>query len=79
MPPEAENRKICFKYDAWLMTDKEHYKGIILDEIKSVFTPMVEFGNKTVWETVNGEGDFGKAGSLCHAWSSMPVYYYNIL
>ena len=22
---------------------------------------------------------FGKAGSLCHGWSAMPIYYYNIL
>ena len=70
---------LCFKYDAYLQTDASYYKQIILDEIKNIFTPMVEFGNKTVWETEKGESDFSNAGSLCHGWSALPVYYYNIL
>ena len=30
-----------------------------------------------VWETILGDADFDNAGSLCHGWSAMPVYYYN--
>ena len=40
---------------------------------------MLKTGNNTVWETELGESDFSNAGSLCHGWSSIPIYYYNIL
>ena len=70
---------LCFKYDAWLKADKALYTKHILEEIKQVYAPMVALGNKTVWETEAGESDFKNAGSLCHGWSAMPVYYYNIL
>lgn len=29
----------------------------------------------TFWETELGAADFGGAGSLCHGWSAIPVYY----
>jgi hypothetical protein len=69
----------CFKYDAMLLADKGKYKESILSEIDENYRPMLELGNGTVWETDEGESDFGKAGSLCHGWSAMPIYYYNIL
>jgi hypothetical protein len=40
---------------------------------------MVEYGVGTVWETELGESDFDNAGSLCHGWSALPIYYYHIL
>jgi len=40
---------------------------------------MLDAGATSFWETELGECDFDRAGSLCHAWSSMPVYYYSIL
>ena len=40
---------------------------------------MVELGLGTVWETEQGEADFHNAGSLCHGWSALPIYYYHIL
>lgn len=70
---------LCFKYDAWLKTDRECYRPVILAEIERIYTPMVEYGGSTVWETELGEKDFDNAGSLCHGWSAMPVYYYHIL
>lgn len=70
---------MCFKYDAWLKADKDRYKKEIFAEIERVYAPMVALGNRTVWETEAGESDFKKAGSLCHGWSAMPIYYYNIL
>ena len=68
-----------FFYDALIATDKEKYTPYILDEIEATYTPMLEMGNGTVWETVLGESDFENAGSLCHGWSAIPIYYYNIL
>lgn len=70
---------ICFKYDAWLMIDKEHFAPIILKDIERLYIPMIEFGSTTVWETEDGESDFDNAGSLCHGWSALPIYYYHTL
>lgn len=70
---------ICFKYDAWLKVDREQFAPIILGDIEKTYTPMIEFGSTTVWETELGESDFDNAGSLCHGWSALPIYYYHIL
>lgn len=68
-----------FVYDALILVDKEKYKDHILREIDETYTPMLELGNGTVWETVLGESDFDNAGSLCHGWSAIPIYYYHVL
>ena len=68
-----------FLYDALLLVDRERYSSFILSDIERVYTPMLNLGNGTVWETVLGESDFDNAGSLCHGWSAIPIYYYNIL
>ena len=39
------------------------------------FAPMLAVGATSLWETPLGAQDFELAGSLCHAWSSVPVYY----
>jgi len=41
------------------------------------WTPMVFAGATTFWETPRGAADFDHAGSLCHGWSALPVYYYH--
>ena len=64
----------CFKYDALLATDQEKWQGYVIDEIRKDYGAMVETGN-TVWETSDGARAFNNAGSLCHGWSSIPVYY----
>lgn len=69
----------CFLYDALLQVDRETYKSVVLADIEAVYTPMLEAGATSVWETELGEADFDRAGSLCHGWSAMPVYYYHIL
>lgn len=69
----------CFKYDAWLRVDRDYFTPVILEDIERIYTPMIEFGSTTVWETVLGEKDFKNAGSLCHGWSALPVYYYHTL
>jgi hypothetical protein len=67
----------CFVYDALMKTDREKYRDFILNDIRSTYKPMLETG--TVWETVLGASDFDNAGSLCHGWSSTPIYYFNKL
>ena len=32
-----------------------------------------------MWETDIGEADFEQAGSLCHGWSALPVWYFYAL
>ncbi|MBQ7900381.1 MAG: family 78 glycoside hydrolase catalytic domain [Clostridia bacterium] len=67
----------AFKYDALLATDSAKYKPAVLDEIRATYKPMLDFGSDTVWETAAGASDFDNAGSLCHGWSAIPVYYYH--
>lgn len=69
----------CFMYDALLKTDRKEYGAAILADIENTYRPMAESGSDTVWETESGESDFDGAGSLCHGWSAMPIYYYHIL
>ena len=64
-----------FKYEALLKTDKEAYQVWVHEEIRREYGKMVEEGN-TVWETIDGASAFGNAGSLCHGWSAIPIYFY---
>ena len=38
--------------------------------------PMLLANATSFWETDLSDADFADAGSLCHAWSALPVYYY---
>lgn len=67
----------CFKYDA-LLSVSESYKETVLKEIRDTYLKMAE-RTSTVWETDEGESAFDNAGSLCHGWSAIPIYYYNTL
>ena len=69
----------CFFYDALLSVDKARYSDVILTDIEKIYRPMVECSAGTVWETEDGWKDFAHAGSLCHGWSALPIYYYHIL
>lgn len=69
----------CFKYDALLSFDQRRYSEYVLSDIRRVYKKMLDFGSTTVWETEKGESDFGNAGSLCHGWSAMPIYYFHKL
>ena len=70
---------LCFAYDALLLIDKEFYKEEILADIDKRWKKMLDAGATTFWETEEGYKDFNGAGSLCHGWSAIPIYYYNIL
>lgn len=68
-----------FRYDALLKEDKKQYKELVLDEIDRVYLRMLRAGATSFWETEKGDKDFSLAGSLCHGWSAMPIYYYKTL
>ena len=63
-----------FYYDALLKVDKK-YSMFIINDIKKKYGKMLEVGATTFWETAKGWQDFDGAGSLCHGWSAIPVYY----
>lgn len=63
-----------FYYDALLACD-EAYREFIVRDIKEKYGYMLDEGATTFWETEKGWRDFGGAGSLCHGWSAIPVYY----
>lgn len=68
---------MCFKFDALLKMDKEKYSDTVIKTIEQKYKAMIDKGATSFWETEEGEADFGNAGSLCHGWSAMPVYYLN--
>lgn len=70
---------LSFKYDALILVDREKYKDYILSQIDKNYLYMLECGATSFWETLKGESDFENAGSLCHGWSAIPIYYYHIL
>ena len=67
---------LCFKYDALIKVDGEGYKDYILNNIRTKYKMMLDYGSSTVWETEDILTH--AAGSLCHGWSALPVYYYEI-
>ena len=68
-----------FKYDAMLCVDREKYAPRVLEEIRADYGKMLNNGATSVWETIDGAAAFDNAGSLCHGWSAIPVYYYHLL
>jgi hypothetical protein len=67
-----------YVYDALLAADPNG-KDFVRTDIREKWGSMLKRGATSFWETILGEADFGGAGSLCHGWSAMPVYYWNIL
>ena len=67
-----------FVYDALLLRDRDP-RAFILADIAQNYGEMLRCGATSFWETLEGQSAFGNAGSLCHGWSAMPVYYYRIL
>ncbi len=63
------------RYQA-LMQDEETYADFVFDEIAEIWGRMLCEGATSFWETELGDRDFNNAGSLCHGWSAVPVYFY---
>ena len=64
-----------FKYEA-LMTAPDQYARFVFNTIAEQFGSMLYQNATTFWETIVGAYDFDRAGSLCHGWSAIPVYFY---
>jgi len=62
-----------YKYDA-LLKDDNKYIEFVADDIADVWGDMLFKGAQSFWETSVGPDDFALAGSMCHAWSAVPVY-----
>lgn len=69
----------CFTYDALLKVNEEKYRDFVLSEIRRDYQLMIDSGSSAAWETIDGAAAFDNAGSLCHGWSAIPVYYYKKL
>ncbi len=67
-----------FKYEALLKTSGE-YRDAVLEEIRTTYKKMLDFGSTTVWEEIKGAEAFDRAGSLCHGWSAVPIHFYHKL
>lgn len=65
-------------YDA-LLKNNADYREYVLNDLDNDYGYMLNHGATTFWETILGKEDFNGAGSLCHGWSAMPVYYYHRL
>jgi len=64
-----------YKYDA-LMKKPHKYGKFIMDEIADVWGNMLYNGATSFWETERGAKDFSLSGSMCHGWSTIPIYVY---
>ena len=68
----------AYFYDA-LLTFGDSYKDYIISDIEEKYSYMLSCGATTFWETIKGWHDFRNAGSLCHGWSALPIYYFDKL
>ena len=76
--PAALSMKV-FRYDTLLLADEAKYSQYILDDMRRDFKVMLDNGATATWETIDGAVAFDDAGSLCHGWTALPVYYFNRL
>ena len=68
-----------YVYDALLESDFDGNKDFVLSDIREKYKYMLDNGATSFWEVLEGGDAFHKAGSLCHGWSAIPVYYFNKL
>ena len=66
-----------FRFDALLKQNQ--CSPIVLDKLGRTCLHMLRQGATTFWETIDGEADFADAGCLCHGWSALAIYYYELL
>jgi hypothetical protein len=64
-----------YKYEA-LCSDINKYGPWVFEAIQKTWSRMLYHGATSFWETIKGHADFGNAGSLCHGWSAIPIYFY---
>lgn len=59
-----------------LMSQGKAARQWVAKTIRDQWSRMVLAGATSFWETIMAGNDFDDAGSLCHGWSALPVYYY---
>jgi alpha-L-rhamnosidase len=64
-----------YKFESLLM-NAEFYGPWVFEKIAEDWGHMLYHGATTFWETMKGGWDFFNAGSLSHAWSASPVYFF---
>lgn len=64
-----------FVYEA-LLQEPEKYGAAVFEEVAGRWGRMLYHGATAFWESDDGADAFERAGSLCHAWSCVPVYLY---
>ena len=73
-----------FKYDVLMEEPDAAGKRIVIrdharyvfDDVAEKWGHMLYRGATSFWETIRGDADFDRAGSLCHGWSAVPAYLY---
>lgn len=65
-----------YKYEA-LLQQPDRYASLVFEDIAADWGHMLYSGATSFWETIKGADDFDKAGSLCHGWSAIPVYFFH--
>ena len=50
-------------------------RQFVRKKLEENYFVMLDGESTTLWETVKGSSDFSYRGSLCHGWSSLPVFY----
>ena len=59
-----------------LLQGGEEARDYLSHRLMRDFGAMAASDSTTMWETNRGEADFDNAGSLCHGWSALPLYYF---
>ena len=59
------------------MRKPDLYARYVFADIARQWGHMLYNNATTFWETIAGSSDFGNAGSLCHGWSAIPIYFYH--
>ena len=67
---KAELPSKYFVYTA-LLDGGRRYAAAVLDDMRQRFGGMLAVGATSLWEAADGAEAFERAGSLCHAWSSV--------
>ena len=63
-------------YYAALLDKGQEVREFLHKKLWQTFGKMTQGDSTTMWETENGGEDFQQAGSLCHGWSALPIWYF---
>ena len=64
-----------YKFEALRLAGEESERAM-WKEMENTWSSMLDAGATSFWEVSEGWNAFGGAGSLCHGWPAVPVYFY---